>query len=463
MEELDDAYVTSIVTLHSVTGALQALQEKDALVRLTHRDDVTTLRKAMRRASGTSVGVVADTVAQVQIWRESLEDFVKATDIAAIHKQKLQRLRCFLDQAESKAKVGDMLQQYKELSFLRAEFPSDNLTVFVDDALQFAKDYLGKAEELVHADTYDQDVTVLRQLLLECEVMWPRDTFFSSSLKQLDSCLAKRMGDQKMMELVSCIKSLKAKLEAKKELTEVKEAVAMHAQLCKGIPLPPAEAEECLGVFDLLCKHCLHDIANASVEKAGVKLAMLEDLTVWWNKQQSMRVSALQSMVNAERALDSFTQEHDSLDAMLAGDDHEKLAQLRRSADVVKEWLEDEELQWAVAELQASWDKVSKTLEGAQDFMKKSATDQLEEALAACKTLMAASDRNGAPWDSGWDAGASWEDTVARCKETLGKVKPEELEKSYQNLTQAEMSCPWVRDGQSGTISSVLEILSLAS
>ena len=436
LEDLDDRYVTAIVTLQHVMEALLALHCEDVLTKLQHKPDVLFLKKAMRRASGCSEGIVADTVAQVSVWKDALSAYTESVEAAAVHKQKLMRLRAWLDKSRVNEELSVLLQNVKELAFLKSEFDVKDLRVFLQDTKTIAVAWWESASKDIEKETYGEDSGLLREILQECDLLWPEDGCFRSGIVFLEKTLATKKGAKKMEQFVMSLAALGQAFAAKEAYQPALVAdVKTHAQACRGIPLAEAKCHECSLVFDLLCEESLDRVDKR--EEGEEVLSVLSELQTWMSPLQQSNLQTLQCIFAVERDLARFQGSVAEKQGMGKDEGKDDLCQLMRSQETIAKRLASDKEKWGGKELSRSCKRGHEILDAVKQFMCEDTEEALNGQVATCKALLAQSDLRGARWEACLDASAGWEEALKHCKGTLSKIKAEELEVSHKSLYEA--------------------------
>ena len=427
--------------MHDACRVVVALCNSDDVFQMLQaKGDVAAIRKHMRKADGSSLGVLADTLSQVPCWREAMDAFLSTTNAAEVHQQKMQELHAVLAKQSMRADPREAVSWVKELGFLQSELAASVFQSFLNDGLQYAKAYWKHAETLVKEDRWPFQQSDLQNFLCECTLVWPSEELFSAGVADLAKLAAAQSGVARVAEFLNSLEQMTKTLGDRTTWSASLEAVKKSTKQCQGLELNQLQKHKVQN-----CLHVVHVAASSELSKnedAKIMIEVAECLDSWKADYQEKRLQSLHVSLRLWKAMAEWGTVAARTTQLAPGPDKEKLAELLRGKSGAEAYLASEEAGvWDKENIEQYDMKAGEVIAGVEKLLIDNAHSRLSDEVAKVSELLSRSNVGEKTWAEAVPASMSWGDVAKHAASSLAKVPAEELENEVKQLEEVPASC----------------------
>ena len=440
MQDLADEYVVSLVSLHSAAKVIMALMETESIFQMLQlKPEVEEIRRYMRRADGSSMGVFADSLAQVPCWKAKLDAYVSSTNAAEIHLSKMKEVRAFLEKRSLRADPKTVMMIARDLGFLQSELPQKAFESFMSEGLAFCKEYWAHCHVALEGGIWQHEQQPLQECMTECNLVWPEESCFSEAVQQLAQMAAAKSGQSKIGEFMKCLEPIAETLKCEHLTAAAVEDVRKHSRLCKGMAFSDEQQKIVHTAVDTLQAAAL--CSWSSGDGAAAILEMTECVEAWFARHQGPKLEVMHLYEALQQSFGAWKEVSEKFTSLKAGPEKEALASLVRSHNAAKQHLEDaSKTDWAKKELRVVMETAGENLAATEKMLIEVAKDGLEKQAAKVNELMALAGCGDKSWTESITAIMVWEEAVQVAGGTLAKIPYDRLELETKDLYEVSRS-----------------------
>ena len=434
MLDLSDEYVAALVTIHSAAKVILALMENSSIFEMLQlKPEVEEVRKKMRKADGSSIGVFADSLAQEASWKIKLDAYVQSTNAAEIHLSKMKEVKAFLEKRSLRSDPKIVMQMVRDLGFLHSELPPRAFDQFMAEGLSFSKDYWTQSLQALTGGVWQHEQQHLQECMMECNLVWPEEATFSEAVHELAQRAAARTGQSKIGEFVACMEPMADTLKSHESTAAAVQEVQKHTRVCRGLKLDEKQMKAVHTAIDTLqaAALCVWGEGKAAPEI----LEMTECLEPWFAAHQGAKLLVMKLHEALVKALASWLEVGVNMTTLKPGPEKAALAALVRSHKAAAAHLDQaSEADWGTKALASVHKDAGESLQSTQKMVIENAKEELEKQGQKVRELMALTGSGEKAWCDNITAAMDWDEALKIAGASLAKIPSDRLELETKDL-----------------------------
>ena len=441
MQDLADEYVGALVNVHNAAKVVLALMEKACIFKMLQlKPEVSEVRKKMRRADGSSMGVFADSLVQEACWKAKLDTYLSSTSAAEIHLSKMKEVKAFLERRSLRAEPRTVTLLVRDLGFLHSELPAEAFQQFMAEGLAYSKDYWTQSHGALCNGIWQHDQQQLQECMTECNLVWPDESCFSEAVQQLGHLAAAKSGQTKIADFMACLEPMVENLKEQELLVDAVEQVRKHSRVCRGMAMNEEQQKTVQVTIDTLQAAALCSWGGG--DAAPEILEMCECLEPWFAKDQGAKLVVMQLYEALAKSFVTWKALGSKMSSLKEGPEREALAELVRTykagADRVNEAGNSD---WGKKELMSVKVTAGKELEETEKMIVEQTKAEMEKQGQKVQELMCLTGCGEKSWTESITATMGWEEVAAAASRTLAKIPSDRLELETKDLYEVSLVC----------------------